>query len=77
MNVDARLALSVELNDRFRELEDPVEIAYAAAEILGRSLNASRAGYGTIDTEMETITIELGWNAPGTESLAGVLHFRD
>ncbi|GAO37867.1 hypothetical protein SCH01S_01_00300 [Sphingomonas changbaiensis NBRC 104936] len=45
----ARLAALLELNDRFRDLEDPAEIAYAAAEVLGRSLNVSRAGYGTID----------------------------
>jgi PAS domain S-box-containing protein len=67
----------LELNDRFRDLEDPTEIAYAAAEILGRSLNVSRAGYGTIDPKAETITIERDWNAPGIKSLAGVLHFRD
>ena len=72
-----RLAALVELSDRFRDLEDPAEIAYAAAEILGRSLNVSRAGYGTIDPKAETITIERDWNAPGIESLDGVLHFRD
>src|SRR5690348_2008507 len=72
-----RLAALVELNDRFREIEDPAEIAYTAAEILGRSLNVSRAGYGTIDPKTETITIERDWNAPGIQSLAGVLHFRD
>ena len=37
----------------------------------------SRAGYGTIDKEAETITIERDWNAPGIKSLAGMLHFRD
>ena len=66
---EARLTALLELNDRFRDLEDPAEIAYAAAEILGRSLNVSRAGYGTIDPKAETITIERDWNAPGIESL--------
>lgn len=65
------------LGDRIREIDDPEELAYAAAELLGRALNVSRAGYGTIDTERETITIERDWNAPGIRSLAGTLHFRD
>ena len=55
--LEARLAALVELNDRFRDLEDPADIAFAAAEMLGRSLNVSRAGYGTIDPQAETITI--------------------
>jgi PAS domain S-box-containing protein len=71
-----RLAL-IELSDKFRKLEDPVDIAYVAAEILGRALKVSRAGYGTIDPVAETITIERDWNAPGIKSLAGTLRFRD
>ena len=71
-----RLAL-VELSDRIRDIDDPAELSFAAAEILGRTLGVSRAGYGTIDTAAETITIERDWNAPGIESLAGVLRFRD
>jgi GAF domain-containing protein len=67
----------LELSDRFRDLEDPAEIAFAAAEVMGRTLNVSRAGYGTIDPAAETITIERDWNAPGIQSLAGVLQFRD
>ena len=59
------------------ELDDPADVAYAAAELLGRTLKVSRAGYGTIDPEAETIVIERDWNAPGIQSLAGKLHFRD
>jgi PAS domain S-box-containing protein len=72
-----RQSLLIELGDRFRDLYDPGELAFAAAEILGRALGVSRAGYGTIDPRAETITIERDWNAPGIKSLAGVLHFRD
>ena len=43
----------------------------------GSDLGVSRAGYGTIDTATETITIDRDWNAPGIKSLAGVLQFRD
>ncbi|HLJ21528.1 MAG TPA: PAS domain S-box protein, partial [Stellaceae bacterium] len=74
---EARRTALVDLSDRIRDIEDPTELSYAAAEILGRALGVSRAGYGTIDKAAETITIERDWNAPGIESLAGVLHFRD
>ena len=50
---------------------------YAAAELLGRELEVSRAGYGTIDLAAETISIDRDWNASGIKSLAGMLHFRD
>ena len=72
-----REAVLVELGDRLRELEDPDDLAFAAAEILGRALNVSRVGYGTIDPRNETIYIARDWNAPGIKSLAGTLHFRD
>jgi PAS domain S-box-containing protein len=67
----------IRLTDEIRQLDDADDIAYAAARILGETLNVSRAGYGIIDTKNETITIERDWNAPGIETLAGVLHFRD
>ncbi len=72
-----RQAVLVELADRFRDVSDPADLSYAAAELLGMALNVSRAGYGTIDPRRETIAIERDWNAPGIRSLAGVLHFRD
>jgi PAS domain S-box-containing protein len=61
----------------FNATDDPDDIAFAAAEALGRSLGVSRAGYGTVDLANETITIERDWNAPGIRTLAGALHFRD
>jgi PAS domain S-box-containing protein len=72
-----RLSALVDLNDKVRDLDDPADVAYAAAELLGQTLRASRAGYGTIDAQKETITIDRDWNAPGIRSLAGTLHFRD
>jgi PAS domain S-box-containing protein len=73
---DRRSAL-IALNDSFRETSDPADIAFNAARILGQAMNVSRAGYGTIDPVRETVTIERDWNAPGIETLAGTLHFRD
>ena len=71
-----RLALA-ELGDKFRELTDPDEIAFAAAEMVGKTLGVDRAGYGTIDKAVETIRVVRDWTAPGVQSLTGILHFRD
>lgn len=73
---DRRLAL-IEVGNILRDVEDPAEIAYRVAEVLGRALNVSRAGYGTINSAAETIEIERDWNAPGINTLAGTLRFRD
>ncbi|MFT4077312.1 MAG: PAS domain S-box protein [Asticcacaulis sp.] len=67
----------IRLSDEIRDLDDPAEIAFTAARVLGKTFQVSRAGYGVIDREHETITIERDWNAPGIKSLAGVLQFRD
>ena len=67
----------VELGDRIRNISDPDALSFAAAEILGKTLEVGRAGYGTVDKTAETITIARDWNAPGIKSIAGVLHFRD
>jgi signal transduction histidine kinase/CheY-like chemotaxis protein len=67
----------IELNDRIQATDDPIVIATIAGEILGSTLEVSRAGYGTIDTEAETVVIEADWNAEGVSSIAGTLMFRD
>ncbi len=74
---DIRRRALVELSDVIRDETDADGIAFGAARILGKALDVSRAGYGTVDLAEETIRIERDWNAPGTESLAGVLRFRD
>lgn len=61
----------------YRVSSDPAELAYRAAEALGKALDVSRAGYGTVDKAAETITIERDWNAEGINTLRGVLNFRD
>jgi PAS domain S-box-containing protein len=67
----------LDLDQQFRRLDDPADLAFAAAELLGRALDVSRAGYGTVDPVAETITIERDWNAPGIRTIAGVLRFRE
>lgn len=74
---EARASVLLELNTRIAGLNHPEEISFTAAEILARAMGVDRAGYGLIDPRDETITIARDWNAPGVESLAGVLQFRD
>ena len=74
---DRMRAALVELSDIFRRQDNPDEIGFSVAELIGRTLNVSRAGYGLIDREAETIVIARDWNAPGIRSLAGTLRFRD
>lgn len=76
-HAEGRRQALIELGDRLRDIEDPADLSFAAAEILGRTLGVSRVGYGSIDPVAETISIERDWNAPGIQSLAGVLRFRD
>ena len=65
------------LTDRLRNLSDPAELAYTAAEVLGDSLAASRVGYGRIDHDAETMLVERDWQAPGVATLAGTTPLRD
>ena len=74
---EERAGLLLALGDRLRDLDDPDDVSFAAAELLGRAFGVSRAGYGTVDPVAETITITRDWNAPGIRSLAGTLRFRD
>jgi PAS domain S-box-containing protein len=65
------------LADRLRNLSDPAELAFTAAEVLGDSLAASRVGYGRIDHDAETMLVERDWQAPGVATLAGTTPLRD
>jgi PAS domain S-box-containing protein len=74
---EAHHAALIDLADRFGNSDDPADVSFMAAELLGRTLCVTRAGYGTIDLEAETISIERDWNMPGSMSIAGVLKFRE
>jgi PAS domain S-box-containing protein len=67
----------IKLTDALHALATPEEITFMASEILGETLGVSRVGYGTIDPVAETLTVVRDWNAPGVETLAGVLRLRD
>ena len=73
---DLRREALVALADRVRDATDADDLAFAASTILGETLGVSRVGYGAIDHEAETLTVDRDWLAPGVESLAGTLNLR-
>ncbi|WP_277984456.1 PAS domain-containing protein [Sphingomonas faeni] len=66
----------VELGDVFRDTDQPEDIAFAAARIIGKTLEASRAGFGEIDLAAETVTIVRDWSAPTVAPLTGTFALR-
>ncbi len=70
-------AALVELGDVFRDTEQPDDIAFAAARIIGETLEGSRAGFGEIDAVAETVTIVRDWSASGVAPLSGSFALRD
>ncbi|MGK6324638.1 PAS domain-containing protein [Sphingomonas sp. DT-51] len=71
-----RSAALVELADRVRSLDDPAAISFAAAEVLGRTLEVDRSGYADVDATAETVLISRDWTPSGATSLAGLHRFR-
>jgi PAS domain S-box-containing protein len=67
----------VTLTDALHDLTTPEAIIFKASEILGETLGVSRVGYGSIDPVAETLTVIRDWNAPGVQTLAGVLRLRE
>ena len=77
VRVERRRAALLRLDERLRDLTDTAEISFVASELIGQTLGAIRAGYGTVDPDARTITVERNWNAPGHRSVAGTHAFRD
>ena len=74
---EARREALIRLTDAIGALESEEDLAFAAAGILGEIMAVDRVGYGEVNTRSETISIKRDWNAPGVETLAGTLKFRD
>ena len=72
-----RRAALLKLTDRFPDLTDVDELTLAACAALGETLGVDLVGYGLVDPEAETITVEREWTAGSAESLVGTLSFRD
>jgi signal transduction histidine kinase/ActR/RegA family two-component response regulator len=56
-----RQAFRLALEQRLRDLADPIAVMAAATEALGQELRASRVGYGEIDDAEEYVTVGLNW----------------
>jgi PAS domain S-box-containing protein len=74
---EARRTALIRMTEVVRDLNTPEDIIFYASVILGETLGVSRVGYGTIDPDAETLTVERDWNAPGVKTLAGTLKLRD
>jgi PAS domain S-box-containing protein len=64
------------LGDRLRALDDIESMVIVASDLMARTLDAIRAGFGIVDPVEETVTVRSEWRAPGVASVAGVHHFR-
>ncbi|WP_158742921.1 PAS domain S-box protein [Acidisphaera sp. L21] len=71
-----RMAL-LDLGDRLRDMQDPAEMSYLAAEIIGPTIGADRAGYSLMTPDNELATVERDWVRPGLPSIAGDHTMRD
>ena len=71
VRAEQRRETLLQLEERLRDLADTAELSFIASELLGRSLGAARVGYGTVDPDNRTVTVERDWSAPGFGSVAG------
>ncbi|OSR67158.1 Blue-light-activated histidine kinase [Pseudomonas syringae pv. actinidiae] len=74
---EARRTALLTLGDRLRDLHTTGEMTRAAAEIVGRTLGATRAGFGRVEGDVETIEIDPDWTTPGVMSIAGRHNYED
>ncbi|KQO66693.1 hypothetical protein ASF41_08440 [Methylobacterium sp. Leaf111] len=72
-----RRAALIELGDFLRNEASVPAMTHRAAEIVGRTLDASRTGYGELDGAGEYITIHRDWTTVGSDSLVGRHRFMD
>jgi len=55
----------IQLHEKFRDVERPEDITFEAVQLLGKVLDVSRVGYGTIDVQSDTLHVDRDWTAPG------------
>lgn len=72
-----RIEALLSLGDRLRGAETVPEMTRIASRIVGETLEATRAGFGRIDLDAETIELERDWTRAGTTSIEGTHRFAD
>lgn len=68
---EQRLRFLVDLSTRLRGIAEARDVMATAAEMLGRHLRASRAGYGMVSGNGETLAVERDWTDSATPSCVG------
>jgi PAS domain S-box-containing protein len=68
---ELRKAVLLELSDRSRGVENPNRIVLAAVETLGRTLKASRVGYGEVQADGQNILLDASY-VDGVGALSGL-----
>ncbi|MFH6781355.1 MULTISPECIES: GAF domain-containing protein [Methylobacterium] len=71
IEAEARRNALLQLGDGLRDVTSVGAMTRVAAEIVGRTLNATRAGFGRIIGDAEHVDVEPDWTAPGQVSIAG------
>lgn len=71
VDAESRRMALLALGDSLRDLTTISEMTFVAAEIVGRTLGATRAGFGQIEGDVEAVVIERDWTAAGQVSIAG------
>jgi PAS domain S-box-containing protein len=77
VQTEQRLQFLVDLGNRLRALSDPRDAMAAAAEMLGRHLAASRAGYVEMGATGETMSVDSDWTDGVTPTFAGRYRLED
>ena len=65
-----RIAL-LEIGDRLRDMDDPGAMGALASEVIGQTLDLSRAGHGELTPDGDAIMIRDEWIAGGSDGIAG------
>ncbi len=71
---DALLGLSDQLSETDGDIAGLTD---AACGIIGQTLGVQLVGFGLVNPDAETITVERDWTTGGARSLAGTLGFRE
>lgn len=72
-----RIEALLTLGDRLREAATIPDMTRIASQMVGETLEATRAGFGRIDLQAETIEMERDWTMPGVRSIEGTHRFAD
>ena len=74
---DWRRGALIELDDRLRDRVEIADMSHAAAEIIGRTLDVDRAGYGTVSGTGDTVEVARDWTSAGLAGLGSPHQMRD